>query len=184
MIAALLTGARAIGARLGLVHYVCIALAVFAIVQTVRIDGAHIGPIGWNGLKAKYETAIGKLAAERAGRIADRKAYEDAQKKAAELNKAQVNRIVSEQEKINAEAKSRYQRDLERLRAGGLRKDIAAPQGSSGCSNPGAVPQAAAGVDGPAAMCVLREDLLRGAEVELRLLHLQEWIREQLQVER
>jgi hypothetical protein len=143
-------------------------------VQTVRLDRRT----------GQLERAKINLNECREGRKADREAYERAQRQAQELNDAEVSRIVTEQDKINAETKSRYDRDLDRLRAGGLRKDLAAPPGSAGCSQASTDGKAAAGVDGPAAVCVLTEDLLRGAEVELRLLHLQNWIKEQLQVER
>src|SRR5207342_1811863 len=96
-----------------------------------------------NNARDDLDTARINLRECRQGRIDDRKAYEDAQRKAHEANEAEVKRIENEQESINAEAKSRYERDLARLRAGGLRKDLAAPKGSAGC--------AASGTDGKAA---------------------------------
>src|SRR4249919_2000523 len=112
----------------------CLGLLLMALgIQTARLSHA----------KGNLETARINLRECRQGRIDDRKAYEDAQRKAHEANEAEVKRIENEQESINAEAKSRYERDLARLRAGGLRKDLAAPKGSAGC--------AASGTDGKAA---------------------------------
>jgi len=117
-----------------------------------------------------------------AGRIADRQAYEDAQRKARELNDAEVKRIEADQEKVNAESKSRYERDLARLRAGGLRKDLAAPRSTGGPAT-GSVPQATCR-DDEANVCVDRRKLLQAAENELTANALRDWIDDQLGVKR
>ena len=119
----------------------------------------------------------------REGRKQDRAAYEQAQRDAKAKNEAEVARIEAEQEKINADAKSRYERDLSRLRAGGLRKDLAAPKGAAGCAEASAVPDPAKGTDAEV-LCVSRSDVMRAAESELRLNGLIDWINEQLGVKR
>ncbi len=55
--------ANLLASALGLL---CAILLVIAVVQTVRIDGFGIWPLKINGMKAKYETAIDKLAEARA----------------------------------------------------------------------------------------------------------------------
>lgn len=137
-----------------------------------------------NNARDDLGTARANLNECRQGRIDDRKAYEQAQRDAQVKNDADVSRIVGEQEKVNAEAKSRYERDLARLRSGGVRKDLAAPPGSAGCAEAGADGKAAAGVDGTDQLCVSRSLILRGAEIELQLMHLQDWINDQLQIQR
>jgi hypothetical protein len=134
---------------------------------------------------AKNETERAKINLNecRQGRIDDRKAYDGAQRKAHEANEAEVKRISDEQEQINADAKSRYERDLSRLRAGGLRKDLAAPSRDSGSSKAGTVPETAPGADAEK-LCVPRSEIMRAAEGELRLNSLIDWINEQLRVER
>ena len=119
----------------------------------------------------------------REGRKADREAYAQAQRDAKAKNEAEVARIEKEQEQISAEAKSRYQRDLDRLRNGGLRKDLAAPKGSAGCATASADGKAAAGVDAEV-MCLDRSVVLQAAEAELRLNSLIDWVTEQLKVVR
>ena len=147
----------------------CLLLAV----QTVRLGHRT----------NQLERAKINLNECREGRKADRQAYADAQRKAAELNKAEVERIVTEQERRSAEDKNRYQRDLNRLRNGGLRKDLAAPQGSAGCAAASADGKAASGVDGEN-VCVSRSLLMRAAEIELARNALIDWINNQLGVKR
>src|SRR4249919_2712026 len=131
----------------------------------------------------QLESAKFNLNECREGRKQDRAAYEQAQRDAAAKNEAGVKRIETEQEQINADAKSRYERDLARLRAGGLRKDLAAPKGSAGCAETGADGKAAAGSDAEK-LCVSRSDVMHAAEAELRLNALIDWINEQLGVKR
>lgn len=119
----------------------------------------------------------------REGRKQDRAAYEQAQKDAKAKNEAEVARIEADQEKVNAEAKSRYERDLARLRAGGLRKDLAAPKGNPGGPQAGSVPEAPGGADAEK-LCVPRSDIMRAAEGELRLNNLIDWVNDQLGVRR
>lgn len=106
-------------------------------------------------------------------RESDRQAYEAAQREAALRNQAQVQKIEAKHEAITQAVRSNYARDLERLRAQ-ARANPRSP-GQPGASG---VPKAAGGVDAdgvPGAAC----DNLCAQEIELRLMHLQNWVREQ-----
>jgi hypothetical protein len=151
-----------------------IGLLVLAIaVQTLRLSAAE-------NRAERYKTA---LTAEKSARAADRRIYEQAQSQAKAKNAQQVQRIEAEQEKISAEQKSKYERDLARLRAGGLRKDLAAPQGASRGTKAGPVPETACKPDGEN-LLVDRSVLMRAAEIELARNALIDWINAQLGVVR
>jgi hypothetical protein len=153
--------------------------AIIAVVQTVKLNGF----LWFDGVQDKLETATTNLNECRQGRLDDREAYAQAQRDARAKNDSDVQRIVEQQERVNDEAKSRYQRDLDRLRNGGLRKDLAAPKGSAGCAETSANGKAAAGADGEN-VCVPRTLLVRAAEIELGRNALIDWINEQLGVKR
>jgi hypothetical protein len=123
------------------------------------------------------------LAESRAGRIADRKAYEEAQKAAAAKNIAEVQRITTEQEKISHERESNVVARLERLRRE-LRAQNAAPGGSPG--RPAASPDGNPAEDpaGAARVCLAPSVILRAAENEERHDQLIRWVEEQLRVKR
>lgn len=121
-----------------------------------------------NHWKAKSASLTAQIAA-------DRKAYESAQREAKARNIAQVQKIEAQHEAITDRVKSDYSRDLERLRQQANRGSTSRP-GVSG------VPKAPGGVnaDGvPDASC----DHLCAQEIELRLMHLQNWIREQATIQ-
>jgi hypothetical protein len=145
-------------------------------VQTVRIEGLKIWPLSIAGLKTE-------LQAEKNARRADRDTYARAQAEARAKNEAEVKRITDEQERKSAEAKSNYERDLARVRAGGVRKDLAAPSRNPGGSKAGTVPQAACR-DDEQNLCVSRARVLQAAEIELGRNALIDWINEQLKVAR
>lgn len=147
----------------------CLALAV----QTVRL--AH--------RSNQLERAKINLNECRQGRIDDRKAYEDAQAKAAELNKQEVNRIVGEQDRISNDIESDLRARLERLRSE-LRKGTAPDQGSSGKPGTPGVPQSGEGTPSPSRVCYAPEVVLRAAENEERHEQLIRWVQEQLKVVR
>lgn len=113
----------------------------------------------------------------------DRAAYEQAQRDAKAKNDAGVARIETEQEKVNADAKIRYERDLARLRAGGLRKDLAATSRNPGKPKAGPAPEAACRDDAEN-LCVSRARVMQAGEIELKANGLIDWINEQLGVKR
>jgi hypothetical protein len=119
----------------------------------------------------------------REGRKQDRETYEQAQRDAKAKNEAEVARIVSDQERVNAESKSRYERDRARLRAGGLRQDLAAPKGSTGSPQAGSDGEAACRDDAEN-LCVSRARVMQAGEIELKANSLIDWIEQQLKVER
>lgn len=120
----------------------------------------------------------------RAGREADRTAYREAQARAAEMNRAEVQRIETQQKEITDDIQARYLSDLARLKR--LRQQPA-PEGSSRGSQAGEVPNPATGVDGEN-LPVPRSELLRcendAAEIELKSNYLIDWVKQQLGVER
>ena len=105
-----------------------------------------------------------------------------AAREAEKLNQEQVKRIVSEQEKVNAEAKSRYERDIARVRAGGVRKDLAHPRNPTS-PKAGSVPEAACR-DDEENVCVSRSLVVQAAEIELKANSLIDIINDYLQIER
>ena len=108
-------------------------------------------------------------------RVRDRANYESAQREAAEKNKAQVEKIEQRQEAKTNEVVSDYRRQLADLR---LRSQARAHQGAPGGPGVSGVPKAAPGVDAdglPDAPC----DHLCAQEIELRLMHLQNWVERQ-----
>ena len=116
-------------------------------------------------------------------RKADRATYEKAQAQAALQNKQQVDRIKGDQERVNDETKAKYERDLARLRAGGLRPEYAAPASPSQGSGTGPVPDATGGADAET-VPVPRTVILQAAEGELRCNALIDWINSQVAVSR
>lgn len=154
--------------------------AIIAVVQTVKLDGF----LWFDGVRDKLETATTNLNECRAGREADRTAYREAQARAAEMNRAEVQRIETQQKEITDDIQARYLSDLARLKR--LRQQPA-PEGSSRGSQAGEVPNPATGVDGEN-LPVPRSELLRcendAAEIELKSNYLIDWVKQQLGVER
>jgi hypothetical protein len=144
--------------------------------------------LGWgarvNDLRDRWHH---QYEAEHAGRLSDRTSYENAQKAAEAQNKAQIQRVETQQQRITNDADKRYQADLARLRAE-LGKRLQqggtpATQGSAG--NPGApqVPDTTGKLDGPATVSIPASLYVRGAELELQLERLQQWVAEQVKVD-
>jgi FtsZ-interacting cell division protein ZipA len=103
-------------------------------------------------------------------RKADRKAYEAAQAEAERRNKETVQKIEERNEAITNRVRSDYQRDLERLR-----QQSKANRGKAGGPGVSSVPKATGGADADGvqdAPC----DNLCAQEIELRLMHLQNWV--------
>lgn len=173
----LLGGAkRLIGAALSwlsrrsIAELACIALAILAIVQTMRLADARHDEAAW---KRNAE-------AQAKGRREDRAAYENAQRLASEKNKAHVQRIEAEQERINREAQSTLADRLERIRSE-LRQQAA--RGSAGGSGLPQSSEAPCRAADPAWMCLSPEERLRAAENEERHESLIDWIVRQGEVE-
>jgi hypothetical protein len=135
----------------------------------------------WNADRRadKFERQAIKCAE---GRKADRAAYETAQKDAASKNKAQVQKIESEQQRITANVEADLTARLERLRSE-LRRN-ATSQGSPRSPGAGGVPEAPGSANGEARVCLEADQLLRGAENEERHEQLIRWVEQQLKVSR
>ena len=122
----------------------------------------------------KFERRVTELTELRKS---DRASYEAAQREAKAKNEAEVARIEARQKEITDNAKDSYARDLAELRR--LRSQTRAPGSAPGRPGVSVVPETTGGADGAARVCVPESDALRSAETELRLLHLQRWLREQ-----
>jgi hypothetical protein len=153
------------------------ALALFTL--HYAIDARH-----YRKLSAQEAEAL-SLCQE--GRAADRAAYAKAQADAAALNKVQVERVKSEQQEITQNAENRYNADLARLRAqlaAELQQSAnAAHQGASGGSGLSDLPNAAAVPDDPSRVSIPKSLYVRGAELELQLERLQQWICQQVAID-
>lgn len=150
-----------------LLGLLAVALLVITSVQTVQIHGF----LWFDGLRDDLEEC------ER-----DKNELKAAAVEAERLNKAQVQRIEADQEKVNAKISSDYSRDLARLRAEFVRRQAA--KSNPGSPEAGALPEAPGGVDGEDELRVPADRLLRAAEIELQLMKLQDWVEQQLNVER
>jgi hypothetical protein len=128
------------------------------------------------GLKSNRDLWKGRTQHLTQLREFERKSYDRAQEIAADLNKAEIERIRKQQEAITDEVSSDHARDLAELRR--LRAKTPAPRSAPGGTQIPGVPEAPGGTDEnglPAAPC----DDLCASEIELRLMHLQNWIAEQ-----
>ena len=168
----LMGGIRRVGSFLAsrsLLELICIGLALFAAVQTIRVSAE----------KRHSQKVSQQLRKCSEGRQSDRRAYEQAQRDAAARNKAEVAKREARSQQISEETKSAYQNDLARLRADNLRlRRKAAPgsAGGSGLSENGTAPE---GTDGDG-VPLSPDEYLQAQEIELRLMHLQNWVKQQL----
>jgi hypothetical protein len=134
-----------------------------------------------DGLKDKLEDCERdkkELRSERDSLIA-------AAKEAERLNKEQVQRIVSEQEKINGDIETRYRADRERMQrelADRLRRQT--HNGNTQGTGTGSNGKAPGGSDEAAPVCIPPSQYVQGAETELQLDTLIDWVEQLLQVKR
>jgi hypothetical protein len=152
----------------------CIALGVLLAIDHGALLMAHR-----HG--AKVEAQLGKCTA---GRAADRQAYTKAQADAAAQNKAQVAKVEQQYQRNSDDERQAYLSDLAKLRADRVRQQASAAPGSTSPANPPQAPAPAAGADGTR-LCVPAESALceAGAEIELRLMHLQNLYDQQTKVD-
>jgi hypothetical protein len=121
---------------------------------------------------AKWEK---QFHSEHAGRLADRASYVKAQADAAAQNKAQVQRVEQQQQKVTDNVEAQYRADLARLHAEQLRQQPnAASPGVAGRPGSPAPGTASSGPDGQA-VPLPGPDLLRAQETELQLNALIDW---------
>lgn len=125
-----------------------------------------------NSARDDLDTARVNLNECREARKLDHKAYEEAQRKAAELNQAEVSRITTEQDRISDNVEADLNARLERLRSE-LRKGTPAPQGHSGGPEAGPNVPGSPGTLKEAGVCISSDQFLLGAEYEEKL---DQWI--------
>jgi hypothetical protein len=151
----------------------CIALALFAGVQTLRLAA-----------ETRHSHKVeAQLAKSDAARHADRLAYAKAQEAAQAANATQIAKVKAEQERITGNVERSYESDLARLRADlAQRLRQQAAKGASGNSAAPDLPNAAPGPSGSGTVCIPTEDYVSGAETELRLDALIDWVKQQVSV--
>ncbi len=151
----------------------CLALAGFALLFYLQRNDARSDAARW---EKQYH-------GERAARLADRDAYTEAQRKAAELNEAEVARIEREQDRITADVESNLNSRLERLRRE-LRGQTSTDKGAAGGPQASPDGRSGSGTSQEAGVCLTSDQLLRAAENEERHDQLISWIERQLAVPR
>jgi hypothetical protein len=121
---------------------------------------------------------------EHAAHERDINAYRAAQAQAEAANLAQIAKVKAEQERITGNVERSYESDLARLRvdlAQRLRQQAA--KGASGNSAAPGLPNAAPVLDDPSRVSIPTGLYVRGAELELQLERLQDWVRQQVAVD-
>lgn len=151
--------------QLRAIAYLITGFAVAALILAWQLEKRHAGKL------SERVTQLTQL------RAADRQSYEAAQAQAQAKNKADLERIKSQQERISDEVVFDYQRELADLR---LRAQGRANQGSAGKPGISGVPQTAPRADADG-LQLSPDERLQAQEIELRLLFLQNWIVEQSQ---
>lgn len=156
----------------------CLAFALWMLVVQLEWADARHDRDAWKK----------QFTAEHAARQSDADAYARAQADAATMNKAQVGRIEQQYQRNSDDEENAYQRDLARLR-GDYDRLRAQPQAAAGAAGAPASPAPvgpSAGADGdglpvpPGDNVQTRE---AAGEIELRLMHLQQWVKKQLAVD-
>lgn len=131
-----------------------------------------------NRWKAKAASLTVQIAA-------DRKTYESAQREAAEKNRALVARIKAEQDRITDEVSDDYEKELADLRrtlAVRLRGQNPSSGGAPRSPGAGVPGQTPGGADEASRVCIPTGQYVRGAETELQLDRLIDWVERQSQV--
>jgi acyl-coenzyme A synthetase/AMP-(fatty) acid ligase len=150
----------------------CIALALFAGLQTIRVAAeqrhAH-----------KVEAQLSKCTA---AREADRRAYAKAQADAAAKNKAHVAEVEAQQKRITDETVASLNDRLSRL-AGELRAHGPAAQSHPNGAGSPALPKPASGTSEAPGLCLSPEQLLRAAQDEERHDQIIQWIEQQMTID-
>jgi hypothetical protein len=170
----------------GLATRIAVPAAVQSVPWKLIFDGilalAFLAVLAWglrvNDLRGRWQH---QWQSEHLGRLADRATYEAAQQRAAAENKANVAAKEAESKRITDETQSAYQRDhaeLVRLRE----QRTAAAKGSTGAARASETSATAAGADDHG-LQLSPDEYLQAQEIELRLMHLQNWVERQLAVD-
>lgn len=172
------SGAKAAGKWLGGLDLVHVLLLVACIALAVD----HVALIISHRHAAKIESQLSKCTSVRE---VDRVAYTKAQTDAAALNKAQVTAKETQSRKVSDDERQAYLGDLAKLRADDQRMRQQVNASAKSASGPTASPApsaAASGADGDELHLPAREHL-QASEIELRLMHLQNWVEKQLSID-
>jgi hypothetical protein len=118
-------------------------------------------------------------------RAQDKANYENAQRTAKALNDAQIQRVEQQYKRNSDDERQAYLRDLARLRVERLRKQgSTAPQGAAGGSDPSQDRAPTSGTDGNGVQVPEPRNVQdEAAEIELRLMHLQNYVEQILGVD-
>lgn len=174
------SGAKGVGKWIGsldLVHLCLLAVSLFAAWQTVGRWAQHRHTV-------KVEAQLGKCTE---AREKDAATYAKAQADAAAKNRADVAADKAERERITHNVSQSYEAQLVSLRADLARRlqqiHAAAPQGAPVSAGLPDVSAAPSGPDDAARVSIPTGLYVRGAELELKLERLQQWITEQMKVD-
>jgi predicted RNA-binding protein YlxR (DUF448 family) len=148
------------------------AALILAGIQTIRFHAEQ-------RQNRKLSTQLSKTIA---GREADRAAYVKAQADAAARNKAHAAATEAQSRKVSDDERQAYLSDLARLRADDQRLRKAAAKGApNGAGSPApTAPASGADADG---LHLPASEHLQAAEIELRLMHLQNYVEKQLSID-
>jgi hypothetical protein len=107
----------------------------------------------------------------------------EAQEEAKADNQAQVRKIEQQYQRNTDDERQAYLRDLAKLRADRMRPPGKAAPGNPNPAPAPATPAPAPGADGDGVCVHTTADVCEaGSEIELRLMHLQNWVEKQLGV--
>lgn len=116
------------GLALAVAAAVFLATAIFAGVQTARIEGFHVWPISVTGWKKTAQLRADERDAERTAHRATKTRIAEASREAERLERARIERVRTEQQEISDAIRQDYASRLAaaRARADGLRRDLQA----------------------------------------------------------
>lgn len=116
------------GLALAIAAAVFLATAIFAGVQTARIEGFHVWPVNVTGWKKTAQLRADERDAERNAHRATKSRIAEASREAQRLESARLERVRTEQQEISDAIRQDYASRLAaaRARADGLRRDLQA----------------------------------------------------------
>jgi hypothetical protein len=162
----------------------CVVLCVALLIDHAALLMAHRHLAK---VEKQLSASVAQVKQLNASREADRQAYAKAQSDAAQQNKAQVAQIEQQYQRNSDDERQAYLSDLAKLRASSVREQTpSAPSGETGSANPSAPSAATGRADGDGLQVHQAADVPTSedaAEIELRLMHLQDWIEKQLNVD-
>ena len=152
------------------------------LIPGVIILGLIVWALRLEDLRGRWQH---QYEAEHVARLADRETYQRAQAEAEAKNKAQVQRIQQQQQEITENADNRYNADLARLRAelGRLLAQDGTAKGSPDKPGASGLPNAAGQPGQTGTVCIPTRDYVSGAETELQLDALIQWVLGQSKVD-